>query len=145
MDVEHDVLGGHSGLHLTVRLPPCFPDTRIAEQARAAGMSQRAVVLRRLAAAEDNGLVIGYGNTGAERFPALVKRLARLARETRLERAAPASGRQGRQGVARRQDGEKSGRAPSAGARRHARKARSTASSVRPARLSTCASAPPRS
>ena len=32
MDVEHDVLGGHSGLHLTVRLPPCFPDTRIAEQ-----------------------------------------------------------------------------------------------------------------
>ena len=32
MDVDHEVLGGHSGLHLTVRLPPCFPDTRIAEQ-----------------------------------------------------------------------------------------------------------------
>ena len=33
MDVDREVLGGHSGLHLTVRLPPCFPDTRIAEQA----------------------------------------------------------------------------------------------------------------
>ena len=30
MDVEHDVLAA-SGLP-TVRLPPCFPDTRIAEQ-----------------------------------------------------------------------------------------------------------------
>ncbi|MFG0228540.1 PLP-dependent aminotransferase family protein [Achromobacter sp. 413638] len=90
MDVEHDVLGGHSGLHLTVRLPPCFPDTRIAEQARAAGMSPNALSSFAVSPLpEDNGLVIGYGNTGAERFPALVKRLARLARETRLERDAP--------------------------------------------------------
>ena len=37
-------LGGHSGLHLTVRLPPCFPDTRIAEQARRGHEPQRAVV-----------------------------------------------------------------------------------------------------
>ena len=87
MDVEHDVLGGHSGLHLTVRLPPCFPDTRIAEQARRGHEPQRACPVPPLP--EDNGLVIGYGNTGAERFPALVKRLARLARETRLERDAP--------------------------------------------------------
>ena len=89
MDVDHEVLGGHSGLHLTVRLPPCFPDTRIAEQ-RAAGMSPNALSSFAVSPLpEDNGLVIGYGNTGAERFPALVKRLARLARETRLKQDAP--------------------------------------------------------
>ena len=30
---------------------------------------------------EDNGLVLGYGNTDASRYPALVKRLARLLRQ----------------------------------------------------------------
>ena len=28
---------------------------------------------------QDNGLVIGYGNTSADRFPALVRQLGKLA------------------------------------------------------------------
>ena len=57
--------------------------------------------------------MIGYGNTGAERFPALVKRLARLARETRLKQDAPRQRPAARrQGVARRQDGERAGARP---------------------------------
>ncbi|HEY9273482.1 PLP-dependent aminotransferase family protein, partial [Achromobacter sp.] len=80
LGIEHEVLGGHSGLHLTVRLPAAYPDREIVEQARKIGMnpgalSSFAVTPR----AEDNGLVIGYGNTGAERFPALVQRLRKVA------------------------------------------------------------------
>ena len=68
--------------------------------------------------------MIGYGNTGAERFPALVKRLARLARETRLERDARASGRAARTpGRSEAPRWRKSGARPQP-ARRHARKAR---------------------
>lgn len=78
--IDHEVLGGHSGLHLTVRLPAAYRDVEIVERARKAGMnpgalSAFAVTPRK----EDNGLVIGYGNTAAERFPALVRRIRELA------------------------------------------------------------------
>jgi GntR family transcriptional regulator/MocR family aminotransferase len=87
--VEHEVLGGHSGLHLTVRLPPAMADTAIVEQARQAGMNPAALssfAMRPLPM--DNGLVIGYGNTGAQRFPALVRRLGSLARAVATQAAA---------------------------------------------------------
>uniref|UniRef100_UPI0028A8BA93 aminotransferase-like domain-containing protein n=1 Tax=Achromobacter animicus TaxID=1389935 RepID=UPI0028A8BA93 len=80
LGVEHEVLGGHCGLHLTVRLPPAYPDTAIVAEARKLGMNPGALSSFALTPrAEDNGLVIGYGNTGAERFPALVRRLRDVA------------------------------------------------------------------
>ncbi|PPA73358.1 DNA-binding protein [Achromobacter spanius] len=81
---DHEVLGGHSGLHLTVRLPPDCPDQAIVALARQVGMNPSALSTFAMAPrAEDNGLVIGYGNTSADRFPALVKRLGELARQAR--------------------------------------------------------------
>ncbi|EFF75903.1 PLP-dependent aminotransferase family protein, partial [Achromobacter piechaudii] len=82
--VDHEVLGGHSGLHLTVRLPPEFPDQAIVALARQVGMNPSALSTFAMAPrAEDNGLVIGYGNTSADRFPALVSRLGELAGQVR--------------------------------------------------------------
>ncbi|WP_082306040.1 PLP-dependent aminotransferase family protein [Achromobacter piechaudii] len=82
--VDHEVLGGHSGLHLTVRLPPEFPDQAIVALARQVGMNPSALSTFAMAPrAEDNGLVIGYGNTSADRFPALVSRLGELADQVR--------------------------------------------------------------
>ncbi|WP_313233349.1 MocR-like pyridoxine biosynthesis transcription factor PdxR [Delftia acidovorans] len=80
LGVEHEVLGGHGGLHLTVRLPPDLSDRAIVEQARRAGMNPGALSSFALAPLpQDNGLVIGYGNTDAARFGALVRRLGKLA------------------------------------------------------------------
>ncbi|EHK66509.1 PLP-dependent aminotransferase family protein [Achromobacter arsenitoxydans] len=90
LGIDHEVLGGHSGLHLTVRLPPAFPDVAIVEQARRMGMNPSALSTFALTPREeDNGLVIGYGNTGAERFPALLRRL----RDVALAAAASAATR----------------------------------------------------
>lgn len=84
LGVAHEVLGGHSGLHLTVRLPPEFPDQAIVAQARQLGMNPNALSSFAVQPRpEDNGLVIGYGNTSADLFPALVKRLGDLARGAR--------------------------------------------------------------
>ncbi|WP_234642205.1 PLP-dependent aminotransferase family protein [Delftia tsuruhatensis] len=80
LGMEHEVLGGQGGLHLTVRLPPGLADKAIAEQARRAGMNPAALSSFAMAPLpQDNGLVIGYGNTDATRFAALVRRLGRLA------------------------------------------------------------------
>ena len=84
LEIDHEVLGGHSGLHLTVRLPPAFSDVAIVEQARKLGMNPGALSSFAITPRpEDNGLVIGYGNTGAERFPALVGRLRDIALKAR--------------------------------------------------------------
>ncbi|MBN9324338.1 MAG: PLP-dependent aminotransferase family protein [Delftia acidovorans] len=80
LGVEHEVLGGHGGLHLTVRLPPDLSDRAIVEQARRAGMNPGALSSFALAPLpQDNGLVIGYGNTDAARFGAVVRRRRKLA------------------------------------------------------------------
>ncbi|MGJ7527373.1 PLP-dependent aminotransferase family protein [Variovorax sp. GB1P17] len=79
--VPHEIDGGHCGLHLTVRLPERFDDRRIAADAlrhhiapsALSGFAMRPTPL-------DNGLVLGYGNTPAELFEPLVKRLSQLAR-----------------------------------------------------------------
>jgi GntR family transcriptional regulator/MocR family aminotransferase len=90
LGIEHEVLGGHSGLHLTVRLPPAFPDREIVQQARGMGMNPGALSSFAVSPRpEDNGLVIGYGNTGADRFPALVRRLREVALGLRRPRSAP--------------------------------------------------------
>lgn len=82
LGVAHEVLGGHSGLHLTVRLPPAPGDRPLVAQARRAGLGPAPLSAYAMAPrAEDNGLVIGYGNTPAERFPALIRRLGKIARE----------------------------------------------------------------
>ncbi|NMU92882.1 PLP-dependent aminotransferase family protein [Achromobacter ruhlandii] len=80
LGIDHEVLGGHSGLHLTVRLPPDVPDRAIVEQARRLGMNPNALSTFAInPQPQDNGLVIGYGNTSADRFPALVRQLGKLA------------------------------------------------------------------
>lgn len=90
LGIEHEVLGGHSGLHLTVRLPAQYPDREIVQQMRKLGMnpgalSSFAVTPR----TEDNGLVIGYGNTGAERFAGLVRKIGEVALGLKGSRSAP--------------------------------------------------------
>lgn len=77
--VPHVIEGGHCGLHLTLRLPPRHPDRRIADAARRHGIAPAPLsgfALQPLA--RDNGLVLGYGNTSAERFDPLVRLLAQL-------------------------------------------------------------------
>ena len=79
--LPHAIEGGHCGLHLTLRLPACYPDRKIAEAARRYGIAPSPLsgfALHPLA--EDNGLVLGYGNTPAELFEPLVRRLSQLAR-----------------------------------------------------------------
>ena len=81
LDVPHVVAGGDSGMHLTIRLPPGCVDVRIAEAARAFEMAP--MPLSRFAMCpqpEDNGLVLGYGNTPESSLVPLVRRLATLIR-----------------------------------------------------------------
>ncbi|SAI71528.1 GntR family transcriptional regulator [Bordetella ansorpii] len=77
--VEHEVLGGHGGLHLTLRLPARHPDQEIARAAQRLGMAPAPLsAFAQEDGTADNGLVLGYGNTPAERIDALVKQLAEL-------------------------------------------------------------------
>lgn len=77
--VPHEVLGGHCGLHLTLRLPAALDDRAIAAQALSLGMAPQALSGFAIAPRpEDTGLVLGYGNTSAELFEPLIERLARL-------------------------------------------------------------------
>ncbi|MPM95490.1 hypothetical protein SDC9_142644 [bioreactor metagenome] len=77
--VPHQVRGGDSGMHLTVKLPHHYPDTQICAAAQAYDMAP--APLSRFAlkpSRDDNGLVLGYGNTAEARISALIKRLALL-------------------------------------------------------------------
>ncbi len=77
--IPHRITGGDSGMHLCVRLPAQYADQAIASAARAFDMAPTA--LSRFALrpqAQDNGLVLGYGNTSEARIPALIQRLAQL-------------------------------------------------------------------
>uniref|UniRef100_UPI000D3CF07F MocR-like pyridoxine biosynthesis transcription factor PdxR n=1 Tax=unclassified Variovorax TaxID=663243 RepID=UPI000D3CF07F len=88
LKVPHEIAGGHCGLHLTVRLPAGFDDRRIAAEAlryRIAPSPLSGFALQPTAA--DNGLVLGYGNTPAELFEPLVKRLSQLAKLARTAQA----------------------------------------------------------
>ncbi|GAC1326208.1 MAG: PLP-dependent aminotransferase family protein [Collimonas sp.] len=79
LHLPHVIEGGYCGLHLTVRLPARYPDRKIAESARHYGIAPlplSSFALRPMI--EDNGLVLGYGNTPAELFEPLVRRLSQL-------------------------------------------------------------------
>ncbi|MBO9356085.1 aminotransferase class I/II-fold pyridoxal phosphate-dependent enzyme [Bordetella petrii] len=79
LPIEHEVLGGHGGLHLTLRLPAAYDDRAIAAAARRAGLAPAALSAFALRpTGQDNGLVLGYGNTSAELFEPLVRRLAQV-------------------------------------------------------------------
>ncbi|AMO95371.1 bacterial regulatory s, gntR family protein [Collimonas fungivorans] len=85
MQVPHTIEGGHCGLHLTVRLPAQYPDRKIAEAARRYGIAPSPLSGFALQPRpEDNGLVLGYGNTSAELFEPLVRRLSQLARAAEI-------------------------------------------------------------
>nr|WP_023842687.1 PLP-dependent aminotransferase family protein [Burkholderia sp. M701]BAO19145.1 transcriptional regulator, GntR family with aminotransferase domain [Burkholderia sp. M701] len=81
------ILGGDCGMHLTLLLPSSIDDRTLAERAQARGLNPRALSGFALGASQQtNGLVIGYGNTAAERLAPAVKVLAELSRE--IEAAA---------------------------------------------------------
>ena len=81
--MEHEVLGGDSGLHLTVRLPGNYDDVAVSTAARAAGMNVGALSSFSASRpqAAGNGLVIGYGNTSEDQFLPLIGRLGRILRK----------------------------------------------------------------
>ncbi|WP_042338918.1 MocR-like pyridoxine biosynthesis transcription factor PdxR [Paraburkholderia ferrariae] len=97
LDVPHTVAGGDSGMHLTVRLPAAFDDQRIARAVRQYDMAP--APLSRFALQprpEDNGLVLGYGNTSESLFEPLVQRLAKVVRANGKESDQAAMPRSGR-------------------------------------------------
>jgi GntR family transcriptional regulator/MocR family aminotransferase len=76
------VLGGNCGMHLTLRLPPHISDRAVVDLAQQQQISARALSGFTLQPQdEDNGLVIGYGNTSAEQIETAVRSLARCASE----------------------------------------------------------------
>jgi GntR family transcriptional regulator/MocR family aminotransferase len=84
LSVPHVIGGGYSGMHLTVRLPPCYPDREVVDSARRLGIAPAPLssfALRPLP--EDNGLVLGYGNTSAELFERLIRRVSQLVEAAR--------------------------------------------------------------
>ena len=77
--VPHLIEGGQGGLHLAVRLPQDFADARVAEAARRFRMAPMPLSSFAMAPApEDNGLVLGYGDTAIDLMEPLVKRLSQL-------------------------------------------------------------------
>nr|WP_082516880.1 PLP-dependent aminotransferase family protein [Acidovorax sp. Leaf78] len=78
--VPHQTEGGHCGMHLLVRLPANCPDHAIAAAARSHGMAPSPLSgFAMQPQPQDNGLVLGYGNTPVELFEPLVQRLSLLA------------------------------------------------------------------
>ncbi|NML34694.1 MocR-like pyridoxine biosynthesis transcription factor PdxR [Paraburkholderia antibiotica] len=76
------ILGGDCGMHLAVRLPASIDDRELAARAQTRGLSPRALSGFAMDASNAlNGLVIGYGNTAAERLGPAVEVLAELVRE----------------------------------------------------------------
>ena len=79
---DAQILGGNSGMHLTLRLPPQVDDRTLVERAHPHGIGARALsTFTSGSTARENGLVIGYGNTRAEEIPGAVRVLARLVQE----------------------------------------------------------------
>jgi GntR family transcriptional regulator / MocR family aminotransferase len=71
------ILGGNCGMHLTLRLPPGIPDRAVVDLAQQQHINSRALSSFALQPCdEDNGLVIGYGNTPAEQITAAAGALA---------------------------------------------------------------------
>ncbi|RFU48479.1 PLP-dependent aminotransferase family protein [Paraburkholderia sp. DHOC27] len=89
---DAQILGGDCGMHLTLRLPAHVPDRAVVERAAAQRVAPRALSSFALAPCEDdNGLVIGYGNTPAEEIGPAVRLLAGITAE--LGKGAPKANR----------------------------------------------------
>jgi GntR family transcriptional regulator/MocR family aminotransferase len=76
------ILGGNCGMHLTLRLPPRISDRAVVDLAQQQCLNPRALSGFALRPCdEDNGLVIGYGNTPAEQIAVAVDALAQCVSE----------------------------------------------------------------
>nr|WP_288852720.1 PLP-dependent aminotransferase family protein [uncultured Acidovorax sp.] len=79
---QAQILGGNSGMHLTLRLPAEVDDREVVEKARSQGIAAHALSTFSLEPTyQDCGLVIGYGNTRAEDIPNALGMLAQLVRQ----------------------------------------------------------------
>lgn len=86
LSAPHSLEGGRCGLHLCVRFDAKYPDTAVAEAARRYGMAPQALSTFALSATpEDNGLVLGYGNTPIETMGSLVSCLRRILHSVELK------------------------------------------------------------
>ncbi|MCK8145587.1 aminotransferase-like domain-containing protein [Citrobacter sedlakii] len=77
------VLGGKSGMHLTLLLAPGTDDKKIVSLARQHGLGVQAFSSYSVSNDAAAGLVIGYGNSPAEVIPEAVSVLAALSRQER--------------------------------------------------------------
>jgi GntR family transcriptional regulator/MocR family aminotransferase len=76
------ILGGNCGMHLTLRLPPRISDRAVVDLARRQHLNPRALSGFALRPCDDdNGLVIGYGNTPAEQIADAAGALAQCVSE----------------------------------------------------------------
>ncbi len=84
LSLEHRVLGGDGGLHLTLSVPG-INDLDVVREARAFGLAPHALSRFYLQpTAASSGLVLGYGNTSASLFPGSVRTLARLITRSQI-------------------------------------------------------------
>ncbi|MDL2356033.1 MAG: PLP-dependent aminotransferase family protein [Pseudomonadota bacterium] len=82
LGIPHSIEGGRGGLHLCVRFAADYADVAVAAAAQRYGMAPQALSTFALAPqAQDNGLVLGYGNTPVETMEPLVKRLAEILKD----------------------------------------------------------------
>jgi len=82
-DLEHRVLGGEGGLHLTLSVPG-MNDLNVVREARRFGLAPHALSRFYLQPSPaSSGLVLGYGNPSASLFPGGVRTLARLITQSR--------------------------------------------------------------
>lgn len=85
LNVDFRISGGEGGMHLTVHLPAEYPDRKIVDEARKYGINPaRLSDYAMQPQPEDNGLVIGYGNTATELFIPLIKRLGKIIRRLHI-------------------------------------------------------------
>jgi GntR family transcriptional regulator/MocR family aminotransferase len=81
LDVPHTVIGGDSGMHLTVQLPAAFPDQSVARAARKNQLAPLPLSRYSLhPQSSHNGLVLGYGNTPESSFAPGLRRLVHVIR-----------------------------------------------------------------
>lgn len=79
LGVPHSIEGGRGGLHLCVRFAAAYSDLAVVEAAQHYGMAPQALSTFVLEPqTQDNGLVLGYGNTPVETMGPLVKRLGKI-------------------------------------------------------------------
>lgn len=82
--IPHEIEGGLSGMHLTVRLPAEISDRVLVRRAATVGLALQSLSSFLLTPSPaENGLVIGYGNTDAAKFAPLLTSLSALAQEVR--------------------------------------------------------------